>query len=65
MADEDKIAALLKKTPLTVPQAGEVFGLPRNSAYEAAKRGDFEVVKFGKRMVVPTAPLRRKLGLAD
>ena len=60
---EERIAELLKKTTMTVPETGEVFGLPRNSAYEAAKRGDFEVIYFGKRMVVPTAPIRRKLGL--
>jgi hypothetical protein len=47
----------------TVPVAGQLLGLSRNKAYEAAARGEIPTLKFGKRMVVPTMPLRRMLGL--
>ena len=34
---------------LTVPEAGRrYFGLSRNAAYDAAKRGDLPVVRVGK-----------------
>ena len=47
----------------TVPVAGEVLGLSRNKAYEAAARGEIPTLKFGRRLVVPTMLLRRMLGL--
>ena len=54
----------LSKPTISVPDAGEIFfGLPRNGAYEAAKRGDFETIKVGGRIVVPVAPLAARLGL--
>lgn len=58
------ISELLSRPVITVPEAGmTIFGLSRNGAYEAAKRGDFETIKIGKLIVVPTAPLRKKLGM--
>jgi hypothetical protein len=47
----------------TVPIAGRLLGLSRNKAYEAAARGEIPTLRFGKRIVVPTVPLRRMLGL--
>lgn len=47
----------------TVPVAGRLLGLSRNKAYEAAASGDIPTLRFGKRIVVPTMPLRRMLGL--
>jgi hypothetical protein len=37
--------------------------LSRNATYEAAKRGHIQTVDVGKLKRVPTAWLRRKLGL--
>ena len=45
----------------TVPQAGELLGISRNSAYEAAKVGTIPTVKIGGRMLVPRAALMRML----
>ncbi len=50
---------------VTVPEAGELLGLTRNKAYEAAAKGEIPTLRFGKRLVVPTAPLRRMLGLEE
>lgn len=50
----------------TVPVAGEILaGLSATQAYELAKRGSFPVpvVKVGRRLVVPTAPILRLLEL--
>ncbi len=49
---------------LTVPEGGRLgFGLGRSASYEAARRGDLPTVRVGRRIVVPTAVLRRMLGL--
>ena len=43
-----------------VPTAGEILaGLCRDEAYRSVKRGDFPVpvVKVGRRLVVPVAPI--------
>ena len=54
----------LSKPTISVIEAGRLFfGLSRNSAYEAAKRGDFETIKLGGKIVVPVAPLALRLGL--
>ena len=47
----------------TVPIAGKLLGLSRNKAYEAASRGDIPTLRFGKRFVVLTMPIRRMIGL--
>lgn len=54
----------LSKPTISVVDAGYLFfGLRRNAAYEAAKRGDFQTIKVGGRIMVPVAPLAASLGL--
>ena len=48
---------------ITVPMAGRLLGLSLNKAYEAAARGEIPTLRFGKRIVVPTRPLRGMRGL--
>lgn len=51
---------------LPVPEAGRLaYGLGRSASYEAAHSGALPVIRLGRKMVVPTALLRRKLGLDD
>jgi hypothetical protein len=53
-------------TKLTVPlwpTAGKALGLGRNSTFEGARKGEIETIAVGRRRPVPTAFLRRKLGL--
>lgn len=58
------IEEALSRPTIPVPDAGALFfGLGRNAAYEAAKRGDFETFKVGGKIVVPVAPLATRLGL--
>lgn len=54
----------LTKPTISVPDAGKLFfGMARNAAYDAARRGDFPTIEIGRRLVVPVAPLAAKLGL--
>ncbi len=53
-----------EQTPvLDIEPAGRFLGLGRSAAYAAVKRGDIPSLRFGGRIVVPVAALRRMLGL--
>jgi hypothetical protein len=45
------------------PDVGQALDLSRAATYAAAKRGEIPVIRLGKRLVVPTAQLRRMLGV--
>jgi excisionase family DNA binding protein len=45
----------------TVQEAGEMVGLGRNAAYEAARRGDIPTIRIGKLLKVPKAAFHRLL----
>ena len=42
----------------------QVMPLTRNGLYDALQRGEIESFRLGKRIIIPTAPLLRKLGVA-
>ena len=46
---------------VSVPEAGRWLGIGRNSAYEAARRGDIPTIRIGRLLRVPVAALERKL----
>jgi hypothetical protein len=47
---------------LSVPTAGKkYFGLSRNGAYDAAKRGEIPTIKIGRLLRVPVRALERML----
>jgi len=50
-----------------VPTAGRAFSLGRDLAYQLARDGRFPcpVMRLGKRFVVPTAGIRRALGVDE
>ena len=50
-----------KRLTVTVGEAARLLGIGRNSAYEAAHRGELPVVFIGKRILVPLAALERLL----
>ena len=60
---DENVAKLLQRPTITVVEAGRIYGLSRNASYEAAKRGDIDTIRMGKRLIAPTAPIRRKLGI--
>ncbi len=55
---------LLSKTTLTIEEMSLTLGIGRNSAYEAVKRGDIPSIRIGRRILVPTKALERKLSEA-
>ena len=52
---------------LTIPEAAAMLGVSRNTAYTlAARDGELAgvpIIHVGRRLLVPTAPLRDALGL--
>ncbi len=46
---------------ISVDQAGEILGISRSSAYQAARTGEIPTIRIGRRLVVPTAALLRLL----
>lgn len=50
---------------ITIPEAGKLyFGLCRNAAYAAAKRGDIPTIKIGRLFRVPVRALEQMLDAA-
>jgi excisionase family DNA binding protein len=47
----------------TVADAAAVLGIDRNAAYRAVRRGDIRAIRIGGKIVIPTLPLRRMLGM--
>lgn len=54
----------LSRPTIPIPDAGSVFyGIGRNAAYEAARRGDIPTVQIGGRKVAIVSAIAAKLGL--
>ena len=50
---------------ISVPEAGRrYFGICRNSAYVAAKRGDIPTIRIGRRLRVPVIALEKMLDVS-
>lgn len=54
-----------ERPTVTVPEAGELLGLSRATAYESAGRGELPTIRMGRRLLVPTAGLLRLLHLDE
>ena len=48
-------------TTLTVTEAARRLGIGRNSAYQAASRGEIPAVRVGRRVLVPVIALEQWL----
>ncbi len=60
----EELKSLLAKPTASIQEAGRVcFGLCRNASYAAAKKGDIPTIKVGGGYFVPTAALRKILGI--
>lgn len=53
------------KPTLTVTETAEALGVSRGSAFSAVHRGEIPSFRIGRRIVVPTAAVRRLLALED
>jgi hypothetical protein len=65
MLDHKVRKALTENLTVPVELAGRALGLSRGSAYQAVRAGQIPNFKIGQRFVVPTAPLRKMLGLDE
>jgi excisionase family DNA binding protein len=50
---------------LTVVRAAAVLGIGKSSAYAAISRGEIPSIRLGGRVLVPTAALRKMVGLDE
>jgi excisionase family DNA binding protein len=49
---------------LSIEEAGQMLGISRNLAYQAAHSGDLPTIRIGRRLLVPKAALERMLSEA-
>ncbi|WP_173390960.1 DNA-binding protein [Actinomadura litoris] len=52
-----------ERPTISVPEAGEFFGLKPAASYKAAERGEIPTIRVGRALKVPTAKFLDKLGL--
>jgi predicted DNA-binding transcriptional regulator AlpA len=55
----------LPRATYKIDEVARLFGIGRNSAFEAAARGDFPTIRIGKRLVAPKAAINKMLGLEE
>ena len=47
---------------VSVPVAGAILGLSIDASYRAVRENQIPVIRFGRKIVVPTVQIRRMLG---
>lgn len=50
------------RSTIKVEEVAPILGISRASAYAAANSGEIPTLRIGRRILVPTAALRRLLG---
>lgn len=56
---------VIGRQTLTIEETRKLLGISRNSAYNAARRGELPgVIRIGKRFVVSKVALERLLGIS-
>lgn len=50
-----------QRLTLNIEDAAKLLGISKNSAYEAAKRGELPVIRIGARLLVSKAGLEKML----
>lgn len=48
---------------MRVPELAAALGLAESTVYDAIARGELPSIKIGRRLLIPTAGVRRKLEL--
>ena len=54
----------MKRKTISVIEAAKLLGVSKNSAYEAAHRGEIPVIRIGRLIRVPVVALERMLEAA-
>lgn len=63
MKPRPKIPLPEDEPTLKVARVQEIYGLSETAVYEAIRRGDIPSIRIGRRIVCPTAAIRRHLGI--
>ena len=53
----------LDRPTVNVAEVARIFGIGESAAYKAVKAGEIPAIRIGGRILIPTAALRRMLGL--
>ena len=61
--DGELIKAIQGNLTVSVETAGRAMGVAKNAAYAAVKAGQIPSIRIGRKIAVPTAPLRKMLGI--
>jgi hypothetical protein len=61
--EKQDLETVLGNPTTTIPVAGRVLGLSRSLSYRSAQTGEIPTLTFGGKKVVPTAWLKRVLGM--
>lgn len=56
------VDVLRRRPTITVQEYAAFIGVSKDTAYEAAARGELRVLHLGRRVLVPTLPLLVELG---
>jgi excisionase family DNA binding protein len=51
------VAELRRRPTITVQEYAALVGVSKDTVYEAAARGELRVLRIGKRILLPTAPI--------
>lgn len=54
-------ATIDRRLCVTVPEAAEMLGISRNFAYQLVREGKLPSIRFGKRILIPIAALKKML----
>jgi excisionase family DNA binding protein len=46
----------------TVPEAAKAAGVGKNAMYQAIARGEYDVLRFGRKIIVPKPAFHKKFG---
>ena len=59
----EPVPTAAQRPTLTIEETARYLDVSRTSAYRAAKAGEIPTISVGRRLLVPTAALRRLLAL--
>lgn len=62
---DPSLIALLESPTVTIETTARVLNVGRSSAYAAAAAGEIPTIRVGRRLLVPSAALRRMLQMDD
>lgn len=54
----------MERATYSVPEAGEILGIGRQTAYELARQGKLPVLQLGRKLVVPKIALEKMMANA-